>query len=378
MTLLVSGCSTTIKSFFDEGESTEGRNEKLVSEDFKEETDVFNKFKEKEIAKPQETFPKVKEGVSKKIIKTKTTEKKKITSSGVRKAIRPVRTKRKIIPLENMKTGKVKRAKVTTTKEEPTFEEIYPEDYPEKLKKHDESSNSFWSDFSPVLFTGEKYVFNITYLGVNTGKITISTKRETQIGDNFAYHVNARVKTADFYSYLYEIDDNCDSYIGKDLFLPLKFSLIQRQSSQDIDDLQLFDHVKMKAYSFYKRVTKKKKKKKKTSEFIPRYFQDPLSVIYFVRGLPMNSNKKYTIPIVNQGKVEVLNAQYEKTEIIKTKLGKKKAFRVKIDTKHEGETIKGGSMIFWYSADDKKMFLKFEAKIKIGSISGEIDSYKVH
>jgi hypothetical protein len=57
-------------------------------------------------------------------------------------------------------------------------------------------------------------------MGVSTGKITIKTKASTRIGDEEVFHVNARVKTADFYSYLYEVDDMCDSYIKKDGFIP--------------------------------------------------------------------------------------------------------------------------------------------------------------
>ena len=90
----------------------------------------------------------------------------------------------------------------------------------------------------------------------------------------------------------------------------------------------------------------------------------------------MNESSTYIIPIVNQGKVETLSAHYEKTEIIKTKLGKKKAYRVHINTKHKGKTIKGGNMTFWFSADEKRVFLKFEAKISIGKIHGEIESYR--
>ena len=132
----------------------------------------------------------------------------------------------------------------------------------------------------------------------------------------------------------------------------------------------------MKTYAFYKRVTKEKTKKKKVEKFIPLYFQDPLSVMYFVRGLPMKEGASYDIPIVNKGTVEVLNATIEKRETIQTKIGEKKAVKIKIYTKHKGKTIEGGNMSFWYSDDDKRIFLRFEAKIKIGSVSGEIHSYK--
>ena len=93
---------------------------------------------------------------------------------------------------------------------------------------------------------------DINYMGISTGKIVLTTEQETVIGERPVYHVNARVKTADYYRYLYELDDNIDSYILKDIYSPVKFSLIQRESGQDVDDLQLFDIEKLKTYSFYK------------------------------------------------------------------------------------------------------------------------------
>lgn len=344
----LSSCSTTVKDFFANGEDSDQRNEKLVIEDFKEEKKVFEKFVEvKPIEEP---------------VIQKTEKSKKSIESKKRVAIRPPKLKKKL-----------KNKKKIVPQEEKS---IYPKDFPEEYIVHDKSSINFWDKFEPILYPGEKMILNITYLGVDTGKITISTKESKILGESLAYHVNARIKTADFYSYLYKVDDYCDSYVKQDGFIPLKFSLIQRQSSQDIDDLQLFDHKELTYYSFYKRVTKDKNKKKKEKGAIPQYFQDPLSVMYFIRGLPMDPNVEYVIPLVNQGKVEVLKAKFEKLETLSTKLGSKEAYKVNVNTKHEGQTIKGGNMTFWFSADDLRLFLKFQAKIKIGNISGELESYE--
>lgn len=373
---LLAGCSTTtLKDFFSEGDSTEKRNEKLMTEDFKEEKDVFEKFKESKVAVKEKE-------VKKETLGKKTLKPKKLTHPKKRTDIRPPKMNRVLKPRKDSKkpkNEKVEKKKDTVkskvvNKEE--YELPYPADYPKDLKELDKKTQEFWYNFTPYVFPGEQTVLNITYLGVNTGKVTISSKNHTRLGDHDAYHVNARVKTADFYSYLYEVDDYCDSYIKKENFGPLKFSLIQRQSSQDIDDLQLFDQDELRVFSFYKRVTKEKQKKEKKKEWIPHYFQDPLSILYFIRGLPMDPKVKYAVPIINSGKVELLYAQYEKTETIKTKIGNKKAYRLNIYTKAKGKTLKGGGMTFWYSADERRVFLKFQAKIKIGSISGEIESYK--
>lgn len=329
-----------------------------MKEDFKVDKKVLEKFKEVK-TKPKEV---------KKILEVK---KEDISEKEIIPPKKPVGLKKFVKKLpEKNKTILNKKKKAS----KPIFK--YPPDYKQELKALDKESEKFWNKYQPILYEGEKMIMDISYGGVSTGKITINTLPSTKIGDEDVFHINTRIKTADFYSYLYELDDYCDSYLTKKDFRPLKFSLIQRESSQDIDDLQLFDLNELKTYSFYKRVTSEKEKKSKKVKSIPRFFQDPFSVIYFLRGLPMEIGNSYVIPLVNQGKVEILSAKVEKKEALSTKIGEKEAFVLKIFTKAKGKTIKGGEMTFWFSADEKRVFLKFKAKIKLGSINGEILEYQ--
>lgn len=307
-------------------------------------------------------------------------EKKETETTNI-KTQEPVRTVERPKPvvrtLEKKTKTDPKKLKVSKKTEIKSPQEInYPEEFPEKLKDFDKDSAKYWGDFKPVLFAGEKTVLNITYMGINTGKITISTRSPSKMGKEPVYRLHARIKTSSYYSYLYEVDDYCDSLVRQSDFLPRKFSLIQRESGQNIDDLQLFDLESFKTISLYKRETKKKTKKKKKIKPIPRYFQDPLSIVYFIRGLPMDKEATYKIPVANQGDVEEFTVRTGKKETISTELGEYKAHLLEIETKAKGKTIKGGQMKFWYSADTKRIFLKFEAEIKIGSIKGEIESYE--
>lgn len=348
---IISSCSTTSLSDFFSGEkSSNSRNQELL-DDFDVEEKVLEQFKEKpqNVEKPK--TKKIEKDLPQK--KSKKDKKKAITK---RRVIKPTPT--------NIKAPIVRKK---------GFQ--YPDDYPQKLRNLDRISQKFWSKFTPYFFEGEKMVMDISYLGLSTGKITISSEGIKKIGTRDSYHINARIKTSAYYSYLYSLDDYCDSYLSIEENVPLKFSLIQRESKQDIDDLQLFDIDKLKTYTFYKRVTSEKTKKSKNEKFIPRFYQDPLSVLYFLRGLPLHKGTSFTIPIVNKGKVEVMNVKSLGTEKIKTEIGKKDAIKLAVTTKHKGDTIEGGSMTFWFSNDSKRIFLKFNAKIKIGSVSGHILEY---
>lgn len=350
LSLSIIGCSSKLKKKNKEDIKDHGiRNEKLL-ESFQVDQDVMEKFKVEKKPKSQ-------------------MEKDKVTVIKENKAVRTtIRPKPQKLNFEKKKNKTI--ASIET-------KSIYPPDYPDKLIKINKITEEFWKDFSPRVYPGEKTKMDINYMGVSTGSITISVNEMTQVADEQAYFLNARVKTAKYYSYLYELDDNIDSYVSVKDFSPVKYSLIQRESGQDIDDLQLFDSTKFKNLFFYKRVTKEKNKKRQGNVYIPQRFQDPLSIIFFLRGLPMRNGDVYNVPIVNKEKVILFNTKIAGVEKIQTKLGERSAIKMVVSTKYTGDTLKSGDMTFWFSNDEKRIFLKFNAKIKIGSISGDIEQYEL-
>ncbi len=351
--MIISSCSSTsFKDIFGGEDDIKKRNDELMK-DFSVNKDVLKKFQ----VDSAKTVV-LSEQVDKE-------NKPQLTPTSKKKSHNHKRTG--TLPQKPTLMAKKKRKSIAL--------QAYPEGFPEKLKGFDEKSALFWHKYKPFIFPGEKSILEVSYMGISTGSIIVETKENTLMDNREVYHIQTKLKTSSYYSYLYQVNDLGDSYLTKDEFLPLKFSLIQRQSSQDIDDLQLFDRQKLKAYSFYKRVTKDKEKKKQKEYSIPRFYQDPFSSLYFLRGLPMIIGKQYEIPIVNKGKVELLSATIKSKETLETKIGKKEAFKVLVHTKHSGETIKGGYMNFWFSADERRIFLKFDAKIKIGKVTGEITSY---
>jgi hypothetical protein len=276
------------------------------------------------------------------------------------------------VPKPQKKTIKKKVAPVKIIK--PKGPQL-PSDYPEKLKSLNDQTLEYWSKVQPPFYEGEKIYMDISYLGVTAGKIMLESKGVAELAGREAYHLHARVKSAPFYKFIYEVDDTLDSYLDRTSWLPLKYSLIQRESKQDIDDVQIYDHEKHKTYFFYRRVTKKSKSKKSKEKYTPIRFQDAFSVMHFLRGLPMVVGKLYVIPMVNKAEVLLMKAKVVKEEWVQTKLGKKRAFRIEAQTQTTGKTFKSDKLKFWYSSDARRIFLKFQAEVQIGAISGEIEKY---
>ena len=252
----------------------------------------------------------------------------------------------------------------------------YPADFPQFMKDYDVVSKPIWEKFKPLFFQGEQSILGISYLGVTAGYITMTSKDIVKMGDRLAYHYFARFKSKDAYRYFYWLDDTIETFIEKNTFLPIKYALVQREKKQNVDDLQLFDYKKNKVSTYYKRVKEGANKDEHLEKFIPRYLQESFGALQFVRGLPLKKGDHYDFPVSTRGDTWLLKIEVMGEEMISVNGQDVKAYRLKAETHFPGVLQKSGDINFWYSVDDLKKLLKFQAKVKLGSIYGELVEYK--
>ncbi|MBL7664901.1 MAG: DUF3108 domain-containing protein [Bacteriovoracaceae bacterium] len=258
-----------------------------------------------------------------------------------------------------------------------TKKSTVPADYPPELLEFDKASIEIWKKFIPKMTIGESIIYDITYTGIVIGKVAMTTGPINKIQNRDAYQIVGRLKSAPFYSYVYDIDDQVESYIDKEYFTPVKFALVQRESSKKINNLELFDREELKSYYRYRKTKDDETIFKKKDTFIPRYFQDSFSAMFFLRGLPLKVGETYTFPVVTNAKIWLMDINVLGKEKIETAIGTKDSIKLRAITRYTGEVVKKGVIDFWLSDDDKRFMLKFNAEVKIGSVKGAIVSYEV-
>lgn len=271
----------------------------------------------------------------------------------------------------------VKKAKsvVVVKKDNPKTNVIidaYPADYPAELKQVDKQAEGSWKLFKPIFDTDEKMMLDVDYLGMTVGKVVLRYRGLKSINEKSVHHFQAFFKSAPFYSAIYELDDQLDTYVEKENFVGVRSNLVQRESKQDVDEVQLYDRETLRTMAYQKRVKDGKTKNSKWSGFIPKWSIDPLSVLWLIRGLPLKTGDKYFLPIVNKGKTLVLEATVSGREVLKTKMGEKASIRVHAFTQYTGKTLKSGDMTFWLTDDKIHSLIRAKAKIKIGSVFAEL------
>ena len=286
--------------------------------------------------------------------------------------------KPKTKPKKNTTPSVVKAVAKPVEKPAPTLAQApaiskLPADYPVGLVNLNTKAQAAWKTYKPNHVIGEKIFLDIHYLGMTVGKIMVTNNGKKMINGKEVWHFHSRFKSAPFYSNIYELDDTVDTYVTTDQFLSIRYSLIQRESKQDVDDLQLHDRDQMKTFWFYKqKKSDGSVKNKQKNSFIPFYSIDPFSILFFYQGLPLKNGDSFEIPVINKSKILVLKSQVEGREEIETEKGKKRAIRVHATTQYTGETLKSGDLYFWFSDDSRRILLKAQAKIKIGSVTADI------
>lgn len=282
-----------------------------------------------------------------------------------------IKTSKKSSSVKSNTPGIVKASESEALKEVKPKEP--PADYPEEMKALNEKAKAIWDQYKPNHRIGEKVFLDIHYLGMTVGKIMFTNKGKRMINNKEVWHFYARFKSAPFYSNIYELDNTVDTYVTTDKFLSSRYSLVQRESKQDIDDLQLHDRDQFKTFWFYKQKKSDGAVKEKQKEgYIPFYSIDPFSVLFLFQGLPLKNNDAFDIPVINKGKVLLLKTLVEGREIIETVKGRKKAIRIHATTKYTGDHLKSGDLYFWISDDEHRNLLRVRAKIKIGSVTADI------
>jgi hypothetical protein len=251
-----------------------------------------------------------------------------------------------------------------------------PDDYPPEFLEYDKNYKRYWKDFNPRVYPGEETEIDIQYLGVTAGKVLLVTRKDKMVGEVEVYHFYAKLKSAPFYSFIYSLEDVVQVYVDQKRFLPLRYELIQRESKQDVDDLQIFDLEERKTYHWYKRIKEGKTTEKEITAYTPEFFLDSFSALFFVRGLPLIQGDTYEFPVITRGKLWLINLKVSGVETISIQNKDYQAIRIEAETRFPGALSKKGNVTFWYENNERRNILKFQAEVKIGTVSGVMSRHK--
>jgi hypothetical protein len=333
-------------------------------QDPKAETDLAqNQERDKELIVDQELQEKFR--VKEIILETQTKTQTKTQTQRSKKA--PVLISQ-VNPAETTKRAQRKIQQGTEVLSEP----IYPLDYPQELKSWDDSAKKSWDQFKFNIPLKELLHLDVSYLGMTVGRIVLKYSGKKSLDAKEVHHFQAFFRSSSFYSNIYEINDQLDTFVDVETFRTLKFNLEQRESKQDVSEVQLFNPENLWVKGFQKITKEDVEKNKQTQGWLTQYYIDPMSILWFMRGLPLAEKQVFEIPVPSKGKMIQFRMKVLKAENLKTNVGSILAYPIEAKADYVGKNLKSGDMTFWLEKNPPHRLLKIQAKIKIGLVSAEI------
>jgi hypothetical protein len=115
-----------------------------------------------------------------------------------------------------------------------------------------------------------------------------------------------------------------------------------------------------------------KVKKDEIKDDIPSCVHDPLSALYLLRMSELGADYVRTFAIGHDDKIKEITARVEAQESIETPAGKFTAWKISASALMGGLFKDGGQFRIWISADDRKIPVQFEVKVRLGKVLGKL------
>lgn len=217
-----------------------------------------------------------------------------------------------------------------------------------------------------ALTVPEKLVFELTWTGVKAGTSTLET-----VNDKGRTKIISTARSVDWVSLFYTVDDRVESLLRNEqtvslICLPENYRIKIREGRHRRDKELLFDHANAQV-TFIDHLGDEKK----TYKIDGKTF-DPLTSFYYVRTLKLEVGESVYVDVFDSKKLWNVEVQVLRREKIKTKMGEFETVVIKPLMKSEGIFNKKGDVYIWLTDDKKRVPVKLESKVAIGSITATL------
>ncbi len=236
----------------------------------------------------------------------------------------------------------------------------------------------FEDQYSVPFREGEKLVYEVNWKPLflipafKAGELSLNLTN-SQYRKTPTYTISARAVSDGLLSSIagLQVRDYFESIIDRDDFRSYRFLKQTREGSRKRDVEVLFnysgDYLLVRETDVAKNPPQELRNEKVEGLLGP--LTDILSVFYVARVRDMAPGEEYFIYLSDDGKSRKVVTTVDKNETVHTNLGNFKA--IKLSTKG-GLFKNGGGFRIWYSQDEFRIPVKFEADVSFGKVYGEL------
>ena len=211
---------------------------------------------------------------------------------------------------------------------------------------------------------------------MEAGQIDLHLLGETEYKGKKALKISFQVHSSGSLAKMagLKIDDDFVFFTEPNTFCTLGLSKKIREGKRkrQIDVDYIRDAGQLHIREFDESVEPPQLKKDETKNDIPACVQDPLSAVYFFRLSQLQEKHAQNFLVGHDDRIKEITARVEKHEIVETPAGRFPAWRVTVASLMGGLFKEGGQFKIWVSADEKKMPVQFEFKVRMGRVLGKL------
>ncbi len=213
---------------------------------------------------------------------------------------------------------------------------------------------------------GERLVFDVRYGLIKAGEAVMQVAGYDSIAGRKCFRVEFNVNSHSSFNWIYKVEDRYLTFIDVEAIVPWKFEQHIREGSYRRDFIAEFDQIRHIA---------------KTTEGqydIPEYVHDIMSAFYYARILDYTNLKVGEGPVLSnfyKDKSHELKVRFLGRQELEVEAGTFNTVVVEPLVKEGGLFKSEGRIVIWLTDDERKIPIRVNTKVVIGSIDTELREY---
>ena len=224
---------------------------------------------------------------------------------------------------------------------------------------------------SSTFAEGEHLKFKLGWSMFKVANATLSCEPEVYQDKHPAIKISLETRTNSFADAIYRVRNLSTSWIADDVSRSFEYTAVQDENGRKRDSSAIFDTESLTGHH----VNRLTNEEKDLVEILPGTF-DPLGIVFFLRCLDYDVGDELVIPTSNGKEFFYTIVHVRKKVRKKFKYGgRQEAWVLEPDIKDVGGVFKrspDGRIRFYISADERKLPLRMESEVAVGSFWAEL------
>jgi len=223
-----------------------------------------------------------------------------------------------------------------------------------------------------VFKPGERLTMRVTYMGMTAGYFTIRVG-EDRVDDRSLYTLKMKARTAGAVDWFYKVRDTLVSYVDVQGLYSWGYDYFQDHGGEKETTRVRYDQANGFVIENGER-----------SDSVPRYTQDILSALYYLRSQDLQVGQSYSFPVHVSDDYYQLVLTVDGMENIATYEGWQEAYRLVPDvrSKKKAQELqkkvyrnRKGGVRLWISTDGRRLPLRVALPARFGTFYGYLEAY---